>query len=154
MTTLAIIEQFLIDKIGDETSVYADPDLFHANAHSFYCDRTDERHFDGVTEKPLYEAQTDDGDIAYRIERDGNVLVFVQIGTDADGYACNVSGQAILCEKGTPEEAAFSRAALTFIFAQLAGPVCVALRDLNKAASNLGVSVSEFKPVLAQSLGL
>jgi hypothetical protein len=154
MTALAKIEQFLLEKIGDEASVYADPDLFHPHAQSFFCDRTDERHFDGTTETPLYETQTEDGDIAYRIERDGNVLIFVQIGTDADGYACNVSGQAILCEKGTPEEAAFTRAALKFIFTQLVAPVSLALRELNEAASNLGLSVSEFKPMLAQTLGL
>jgi len=93
MSTLSMIETLLKEKIGEETRVIAEAHLFHPEAVAFCCDQTDAAHFDGVTKKPLFEALAEDGDLAYRLERSGKVLLFVQIGTNAEGDACNVSSR-------------------------------------------------------------
>jgi hypothetical protein len=154
MTDFAKLEAVLQTSIGLETAVYADTELLHPAAVAFSADRPDEKYFLGLTKAPIFSTLAEDGDVSYRIERAKDMLVFVQVSSDADGYSCNVYGQAMLCDKGSEEEGTFLRAALKDIFTRLAEPVADALAELNKAAPQLGLTVNEIKPMLAEVLGL
>lgn len=134
------IEQLLQSNLGEDTVVYEEPDaVWHPRAVRFFNeDPSDDLSW--LSDDPLFDVSLmldECGDSEeHRVDRNGDVLTYTCID-----YLPNemnqLSGQALVCLPGSPEEAAFVAQAIARAMEAAAGP----MRSVVDALQRSGLSL-------------
>lgn len=136
------IEEFLQDHLGDGVIAYDGGDHpYHPQAVHFSADEPD-ADFTGFGGKELLEVnlitdETDD-DHKYRIERAGDLLIYVAYDRDSSRCTYSAGGQALVCEEGSDAESVFLANVAVDIVSEAAGP----LRSVTSALRDAGITLS------------
>lgn len=146
-TPIETIEALLRPVLGSQTYVDEAEKPFHPDALGFY-NEDPKPGFDGVTNTPMFETNLlldeMDDDCKYRLERKGEVLVFIRYSRH-NRDTLHASGQAIVCAKGSDAESVFAMGAMADVMEHASEPLRGAMQAMRKS----GLALS---PAFAQQM--
>lgn len=138
--SIEMVEDLVQDALGDEAVVHNESyRLHHPQAVAFYADEPDPD-FDSFGGEILFEAnfvmdEMDDNH-KHQVERVDGIVFYVSFHSD-NGGVYSASGQALVCEPGSAEEALFLQNVMADMALEAAGPLSSAIAAFKGAQLEL-----------------
>lgn len=142
--TCKSLENLLRPVVGRHTYASEDKDdAFHPEAVLFYNEEPRSA-FVGMVQPPIFETNLllgeMDDDRKYRLERDGEWLVYTRYERSTSDGTTWVTGQAIACPAGSDAESEFVRNAMADVMAAASEPLRCAMQAMRDAKLALSES--------------